>query len=424
MRILVVGQGGREHAIAWRLSQNPTVDRLFAAPGNAGIDEVATSVPCAATDIPGIVEFVDREAVDLTIVGPEAPLVAGVVDELDRHGFPAFGPTAEAARIEGSKSWAKEICEKHGIPAPTSRSFTEPAEAVEYIDAVGDPPYVVKADGLAGGKGVTIAESRAGAVRAIEDRLLRRAYGRAGARVLVEEYLTGQEVSAVCLTDGRAVLPLMLAQDYKRVLDKDRGPNTGGMGAYSPVPFVDAETQSHIVEDVLKATVAALDAEGVRYRGALYAGLMLTAEGPKVLEFNCRLGDPETQAVLPRLTSDLGESVLACVEGNLGVYRLGWSPMACVTVVLASEGYPGEHRTGFPIAGLKEAAAMENVMVFHAGTARRDGKVVTAGGRVLAVSALGEDLRDARDRAYEAASLISFEGMHYRTDIAREAAGG
>jgi phosphoribosylamine--glycine ligase len=423
MRILIVGQGGREHAVAWRLSQNPTIDRLFAAPGNAGIEEVASCVHVAAADIPGLVELVDRDGIDLTVVGPEAPLVAGLVDELDRHGFRAFGPTADAARIEGSKAWAKELCEKHGIPAPRSRSFTEPAEAVDYLDSL-EPPYVVKADGLAGGKGVTIAESREDAVQAIEDRLVRKSFGKAGARILVEEHLTGQEVSAVALTDGRAVLPLMLAKDYKRALDGDEGPNTGGMGAYSPVPFVDAEMQSRIVEDVLKAAVAAMDAEGIRYQGALYAGLMITAGGPKVLEFNCRLGDPETQAVLPRLTSDLGESVLACVEGNLSVYRLGWSPLACVTVVLASGGYPNEHRTGLPITGLKEAAAIPEVTVFHAGTARRDGRVVTAGGRVLAVSALGNDLADARGRAYEAASLISFEGMHYRTDIAKEAAGG
>lgn len=423
MRILIVGQGGREHAIAWRLSQNPTVDRLFAAPGNAGLEEVATCVHVAATDIPGIVELVDREGIDLTVVGPEAPLVAGLVDELDRHGFRAFGPTADGARIEGSKAWAKELCEKHGIPAPRSRSFTEAADAVEYLDAV-EPPYVVKADGLAGGKGVTIAGSKEEAVQAIEDRLVRRSFGKAGARILVEEHLSGQEVSAVAVTDGRAVLSLMLAQDFKRALDGDEGPNTGGMGAYSPVPFVDAEMQSRIVEDVLKAAVAAMDTEGIQYRGALYAGLMLTEEGPKVLEFNCRLGDPETQAVLPRLTSDLGESLLACVEGNLGVYRLGWSPLACVTVVLASAGYPGDHHTGLPITGLEEAASMQDVMVFHSGTARRDGRVVTAGGRVLAVSALGDDLAGARRRAYEAASLISFEGMQYRKDIAEEATGG
>lgn len=423
MRILIVGQGGREHAIGWRLSQNPTVDRLFAAPGNAGLEEVATCVHVAAADIPGIVELVDREGIDLTVVGPEAPLVAGLVDELDRHGFRAFGPTADGARIEGSKAWAKELCEKHGIPAPRSRSFTEPAEAIEYLDAM-EPPYVVKADGLAGGKGVTIAGSKDEAVEAIEDRLVHRSFGKAGARVLVEEHLSGREVTAVAITDGRAVVPLMLAQDFKRALDGDEGPNTGGMGAYSPVPFVNAEMQSRIVEDVLKAAVAAMDTEGIQYRGALYAGLMLTEEGPKVLEFNCRLGDPETQAVLPRLTSDLGESLLACVEGNLGVYRLGWSPLACVTVVLASGGYPDNHPTGLPISGLEDAASIPDVMVFHAGTARRDGRVVTAGGRVLAVSALGDDLAGARGRAYEAASLISFEGMQYRKDIAEEAPGG
>lgn len=423
MRILIVGQGGREHAIGWRLSQNPTVDRLFAAPGNAGLEEVATCVHVAATDIPGIVELVDREGIDLTVVGPEAPLVAGLVDELDRHGFRAFGPTADGARIEGSKAWAKELCEKHGIPAPRSRSFTEPADAIESLDAM-EPPYVVKADGLAGGKGVTIAGSKAEAVQAIEDRLVRRSFGKAGARVLVEEHLSGREVSAVAVTDGRAVVPLMLAQDFKRALDGDEGPNTGGMGAYSPVPFVEDEMQSRIVDDVLKAAVAAMDTEGIQYRGALYAGLMLTEEGPKVLEFNCRLGDPETQAVLPRLTSDLGESLLACVEGNLGVYRLGWSPLACVTVVLASGGYPDNHPTGLPITGLEDAASIPDVMVFHAGTTRRDGRVVTAGGRVLAVSALGDDLAAARRRAYEAASLISFEGMQYRKDIAEEAASG
>jgi phosphoribosylamine--glycine ligase len=251
-----------------------------------------------------------------------------------------------------------------------------------------------------------------------------RVFGVAGETVLVEEFLEGREVSALALTDGRAVVPLMLAQDFKRALDGDRGPNTGGMGAYSPVPWIDAETQSRIVEDVLKATVRALDDEGVRYRGVLYAGLMLTADGPKVLEFNCRFGDPETQAILPRLLSDLGESMLACVEGNLGVYQLRWTSRSCVTVVLASGGYPGAHRTGVVVDGLEEAARLDDVLVFHGGTARRDGRVVTAGGRVFSVTALGKDLAEARSRAYEACSRISFEGMQYRTDIALEAAGG
>jgi phosphoribosylamine--glycine ligase len=423
MRILVVGQGAREHALAWKLAQNPSVERLFAAPGNAGIDELATCRPVAANDIPGILDLVEREGIDLTVVGPEAPLVAGLVDELEARGRWAFGPTREGARMEGSKAWARRLCEKHGIPGPRARSFTDLAEATAYLEEL-DAPFVVKADGLAAGKGVTVAETRDEARRALKESLEDRVFGEAGGTVLLEEFLEGHEVSALALTDGRAVVPLMLAQDFKRALDGDRGPNTGGMGAFSPVPGIDAETQSHIVEDVLKAAVRALDDEGVRYRGVLYAGLMLTADGPKVLEFNCRFGDPEVQAILPRLLSDLGESMLAAVEGNLGVYRLRWTPRTCVTVVLASGGYPGAHRTGLPVLGLEGAARLEDVLVFHGGTTRRDGRVVTAGGRVFSVTALGKDLAEARSRAYEACSRISFEGMHYRRDIALEAAGG
>jgi phosphoribosylamine--glycine ligase len=423
MKILVVGQGGREHALAWKLSQNPSVDRLLAAPGNAGIEDLATCLPVAANDIPGIVELVEREEVDLTVVGPEAPLVSGLVDELESRGYWAFGPTRDGARVEGSKVWARELCEKHGIPGPRARSFQDMAEAAAYLEEL-DPPFVVKVDGLAAGKGVTVAETRDEALRALKEALVDGLFGEAGGTVLVEEYVEGREVSALALTDGRAVIPLVLTQDFKRALDGDRGPNTGGMGAYSPVPWVDAETQARIVEDVLKATVLALEEEGIRYRGVLYAGLMLTAEGPKVLEFNCRFGDPEAQVVLPRLLSDLGESMLACVEGNLGVYRLEWSPQMCVTVVIASKSYPGPHSMGLEVGGLEDAQKMENVLVFHAGTARREGRVVTAGGRVLSVTALGKDLAEARSRAYEACSRISFEGMHYRSDIALEASGG
>jgi phosphoribosylamine---glycine ligase len=423
VRLLVVGQGAREHALAWRLAQNPSVDRMFAAPGNAGIEDLATCLPVAASDVPGIVELVEREQIDLTVVGPEAPLVAGLVDELEARGYWAVGPTKEGARLEGSKVWARELCEKHGIPGPRARAFTDPDEASAYLGET-EPPYVVKADGLAAGKGVTVAGTREEAVRALNEALVEGVFGDAGSTVLVEEYLEGKEVSALALTDGRAVVPLMLAQDFKRARDRDQGPNTGGMGAYSPVPWVDAETQSRIVEDVLKATVRALEQEGIRYRGVLYAGLMLTSDGPKLLEFNCRFGDPEAQAVIPRLLSDLGESLLACVEGNLGHYRLQWMPGGCVTVVLASGGYPGVHRTGLEIRGLADAANLEGVLLFHGGTARRDGKVMTAGGRVLSVTALGKDLVEARSRAYEACSRISFEGMHYRKDIALEAAGG
>jgi phosphoribosylamine--glycine ligase len=423
VRVLVVGGGGREHAIVWRLAQNPTIDRLYAAPGNAGIAREATCVDIAADDVKELVAFAEREGIDLTVVGPEAPLVAGLVDELEARGLRAFGPTAAAARIEGSKAWAKELCERHGIPAGRSLAFDDLDEAVAALEGF-EPPYVVKADGLAAGKGVTVTGDREEAVRALRRSLVERAFGEAGARVLLEEHLEGREVSAFAITDGREVLPLALAQDYKRALDGDRGPNTGGMGAYSPVPWVDAETERRIRDEILVRAVQAMEAEGVRYRGFLYAGLMVTAEGPRVLEFNCRLGDPEAQAILPRLRSDLGELILAACEGNLRDYVLHWTPEACVTVVLASGGYPGEYRTGFEIRGLEEAGEMEGVVVFHAGTAERDGRVVTAGGRVLAVSGLGATLAEARARAYEACARISFEGMHRRGDIAARVAEG
>jgi phosphoribosylamine---glycine ligase len=417
VNVLIVGQGGREHALAWKVAQSPSVDRLFAAPGNAGISEVAMCEPISAGDVPGLVDFAEREAVDLTVVGPEAPLVAGVADEFEARGLPVFGPSLAAARIEGSKAWAKELCERHGIPAPRSRSFTDLARALEALDEY-RPPYVVKADGLAAGKGVTVTEDRTCAERALRAALLERAFGDAGARVLLEEHVTGREISALAITDGTSVVPLALAQDYKRARDGDAGPNTGGMGAYSPVPWVDEATGGAIRRDILERAVAAMASEGVGYRGVLYAGLMLTEEGPQVLEFNCRFGDPETQAILPRLRSDLAGPLRACAEGTLGHLELEWAADTCVTVVLASGGYPGEHATGFPVSGLDEARAIPEVFVFHAGTRARDGRVVTSGGRVLAVSALGPTSGEARDRAYQACSRISFEGMHYRKDIA------
>jgi phosphoribosylamine---glycine ligase len=423
VNILVVGSGGREHALAWVLARSPSIDSLIAAPGNAGIEEVARCVPVDASDVAGLVELAEGEAVDLTMVGPEAPLVAGLVDALAERGLRAFGPTAAGARIEGSKAWAKELCAKNGIPAPRSEAFSDVTSAIMHLDAF-DPPYVVKADGLAAGKGVVIAPTREDAVAAIEACLVDRAFGAAGDTVVLEEHLEGREVSVLAVTDGRTVIPLAPAQDFKRALDGDQGPNTGGMGAYSPVPFVDAGTAKRIRTEILEPTVAALRAEGIDYRGVLYAGLMLTEDGPKVLEFNARFGDPETQAVLPRIEGDLAEILLACAEGDLGGRAPAWTDEACVTVVLASGGYPGEYRTGIPIEGLEEAGKSDKVQVFHAGTARRDGKVTTAGGRVLAASALGKDLADARRRAYEACGLISFEGRHLRTDIAEEAARG
>jgi phosphoribosylamine--glycine ligase len=417
VRVLVVGGGGREHALCWRLSQNPAVDRLYAAPGNAGIAELATLVPVAAADVPGVVEFAERESIDLTVVGPEAPLVAGMADEMQARGLPVFGPTRDAARIEGSKAWARWLCDRHEIPAPRSQAFDEIEPAVAYLKELG-PPYVVKADGIAAGKGVTVTEDIEAARKAIEDCLVRRVFGDAGLTVVIEEYVDGFEVSAMALTDGRTVVPLPLVQDYKRAEDGNRGPNTGGMGAFSPVPAVDSATEARIAEMILRRAARALESEGVRYRGVLFAGLMLTAEGPKVLEFNCRFGDPETQALLPRLTSNLGELLLACVEGNLSHHKVTWSDEATVGVVLASAGYPGSHETGKPISGLDVADADGSVQVFHAGTVAREGRVLTAGGRVLTVTGTAPDLDEARRRAYEAVSTIGFEGMTYRRDIA------
>jgi phosphoribosylamine--glycine ligase len=328
-----------------------------------------------------------------------------------------FGPTRDAARIEGSKAWARWLCDRHGIPAPRSGAFEDVEQAFAYLDELA-PPYVVKADGIAAGKGVTVTEDVGEARRAVEDCLVRGAFGEAGAKVVIEEFLEGFEVSAMALTDGRTVLPLELVQDYKRALDGNEGPNTGGMGAFSPVPAVDPAVESRIVEMILRRAARALEAEGIRYRGILFAGLMVTADGPKVLEFNCRFGDPETQALLPRLATNLGELLLACVEGNLSHHKLLWAAEATVGVVLASAGYPGPVETGKPIAGLEEAAAIEGVLVFHAGTVAREGRVLTAGGRVLTVTATAPDLSEARRRAYEAASKIKFDGMTYRRDIA------
>ena len=421
MRILVVGGGGREHALTWKLAQNPTVDKIFAAPGNAGIEDVAECEALDVTKPPVIADFVEANGVDLTVVGPEAPLVAGLADELDERGLRVFGPSKAAARIEGSKAWAKEIMVKAGVPTARSETVSTLDEGLAALDRF-DIPVVVKADGLAAGKGVTVAETRAGAEQALRECLVDMAFGEAGATVVIEEFLRGEELSILCLTDGRSVLPLVPAQDFKRARDGDQGPNTGGMGSYSPVPQAPADVTTRAVKEVFEPTVKAMDAAGAHYVGCLYAGLMLTADGPKVLEFNCRFGDPETQAIIPRLRSDLAELLLACTETNLSYYTPEWTSDASVVVVLASGGYPGHYPTGFPIDGLDEVSRMEGVEVFHAGTARRKRKIVTSGGRVLAVSGLGSDIASARARAYEAVGKIQFEGMQYRTDIAERAA--
>ncbi len=419
MRILLIGSGGREHALAWKIAASPRVSRLFCAPGNAGISKIARCVPMRATDIDAIVEFAADNEIDLVAVGPEAPLVDGLVDALEAKGIAAFGPRKRAAMLEGSKSFAKSLMEKHGIPTGRARVFEDYGEARAYLSKI-DPPFVVKADGLAAGKGVVIAPDLAEAERALKSALVDGAFGSAGAKVLIEEYLEGQELSLLAFTDGKAVLPMVPAQDYKRALDGDKGPNTGGMGSYSPVPIVDEELYRRIVSEILEPTVSALGSEGIDYRGVLYAGLVLTESGPKVLEFNARFGDPETQAILPRMKGDLVEAMLAVVEGRLDGFELDWSDEVCVAVVIASGGYPGKHRTGFPITGVDEAEEL-GAVVFHAGTELSDGRVVTAGGRVLNVAALGSTFAEAREKAYEAVSRISFEGMHYRKDIAERA---
>ena len=421
MRVLVVGAGGREHALAWRLARDPTVERVLAAPGNAGIARVATCFDVAADDVDGLVSLVERERVELAVVGPEGPLVAGLADRLAAAGHPVFGPSSQAARLEGSKRWAKDLCDRYGIPAAGSLSAATMSEALGALDQFG-PPYVVKVDGLAAGKGVVVTEERDEAVRALELALVHREFGGAGSTVVVEEHLSGREVSAFALADGTTALPLGFAQDFKRVDDDEAGPNTGGMGAYSPVPFVEEAIAERIRTQILEPTVRALAEEGVPYRGVLYAGLMLTDQGPRVLEFNCRFGDPETQVLMPRLRSEPAELLLACARGDLGNAEVELRPGACVTVVLASGGYPGAYETGFVIEGLDAAEDVEGASVFHSGTAERQGRVVTAGGRVLSVSATGASIAEARDRAYEASARLSFEGMRHRTDIAELAA--
>ena len=418
MKILVVGGGGREHALAWKIAQSPLVDGLWCAPGNAGMASIAECVPIAAEDIAALADFAEAKGIDLTVVGPEAPLVAGIADVFRERGLALFGPSRGAARMEGSKHFAKQIMLEAGVPTGHAETFTDFDTAMACVRR-GDPPYVVKADGLAAGKGVVIAQDDQGAYEALKACFVDRRFGEAGLKVLLEEYLEGQEVSILTFVDGERILPLAPAQDYKRVGDGDTGPNTGGMGSYSPVPVLSEEDYRGVVEDILRPTAGTLAEKGIHYRGILYAGLILTAEGPKVLEFNVRFGDPETQAVLPRLRSDIVPAMLATVEGGLEGIELEWREDPCVTVVIASGGYPGDYRKGYPVEGLEEAASLEDVVVFHAGTRRGEGGgVLTDGGRVLNVSALGKDFREARERAYRATELIRFADVYYRRDIA------
>jgi len=420
MKLLLVGGGGREHALAWKLARSPRLRALVAAPGNPGIAAHGDCVPIKDAAVDDLVALAGRERPDLVVIGPELPLSLGLADRLRARGFAVFGPGAAAARIESSKAFAKDLMVRYGIPTAHFRTFTEAAAARAYCRELG-VPLVVKADGLAAGKGAIVCGSLAEADRAVALCLEEGGFGEAGRLVVVEEFMEGEEASFFVLSDGAVALALAAAQDHKTVFDDDRGPNTGGMGAYSPAPVLDMAMQQRVMAEIVDPTIRAMAKEGCPYQGVLYVGLMITAQGPRVVEFNCRFGDPECQVVLPRLDEDLLPLLEAVAAGRGLPASLPWSPDASVCVVVASGGYPGGYPTGVPISGVDEAGRLSGVTVFHAGTALRDGHLVTAGGRVLGVQAIGRDIRSALAQAYAAVARIAFAGMHYRTDIARRA---
>jgi len=422
MKILVVGSGGREHALAWRIAQSPLVSKLFCAPGNPGINHLAKCVAIGAEDIEELGNFAEHNRIDLTVVGPERPLIAGIVDHFRSRHLTIYGPTACAARLEGSKAFTNELAQRAGIPAKEFAIFADRQEAREYVQQRGTP-IVVKADGDAAGKGVTVATTVEEALDAVDRCMVQRQFGAAGDRVVIEERLEGPECSIKVFTDGETVVPMVPSQDYKPIYDGNEGPNTGGMGCYSPVPMVDDATLNEIVTTIIEPTVRTMAEEGTPYTGTLYAGCMLTEDGPRLLEYNCRFGDPETQVVLPRMETDLVEVLLAVTEGRLDEIEISWRPEKCVCVVVVSGGYPGPYEKGKLITGLREAASLESTVIFHAGTARRGAQYVTNGGRVLGVTALGGTYQKARDTAYNAVGLIDFDGIYFRTDIAERAVG-
>ena len=420
MRVLLIGSGGREHAIAWKLLQSPRVDQLYVAPGNGGTAGLprTENVPIRVTDVDALAAFARDNAVDLTVVGPEAPLVAGVVDRFQAAGLRIFGPTQAAAQLEGSKAFSKAFMVEHGIPTGQAATFDDFDEAMRYLRQLDDVP-VLKASGLAGGKGVILPETMPETAAVLREMLLERRFGDAGTTVLVEERLEGPEVSVLAFCDGTHVQVMPAAQDHKRLLDGDLGPNTGGMGAFAPSPLATPELLAQVEEDVLLPTLAGMAAAGTPYVGVLYAGLMLTPAGPRVLEFNCRFGDPETQVILPLLTSDLLDIFEACVDGRLDTVTPVWSRELAVTVVMASQGYPNDYTTGVEITRIEEAEG-DNCLVFHAGTKVKDGRLLTAGGRVLNVTGRGGSMRRAANRAYAGVQVIHFNNAQYRTDIAQQ----
>lgn len=419
MRILLIGGGGREHALAWKLAQSDKVEKIFAAPGNPGIAMLkkCSCIDLKLDDLEKVADYAEGESIDLTVVGPEATLVAGIADVFKRRGLPVFGPSKAAAQLEGSKAFSKELMAKYNIPTAFFKICEDMETAKAYVKEKG-APIVVKADGLAAGKGVVVAMTEEEALEAIEEMMGDHKFGNAGARVVLEEYMEGEEASLLAFTDGKTVVPMLAAQDHKRIFDNDQGPNTGGMGTYAPAPVMTDILRLKATERILKPVVAAMAKEGTPYQGCLYAGLMIKDDVIKVVEFNCRFGDPETQVVLPLLESDLAEIMLACATGTLDQADVAWSDKAAVCVVMASGGYPESYETGKVITGLAEADAQENTVVFHAGTKNAAGSIVTAGGRVLGVTAVDDNIRAARDRAYAAVENIKFDGAFYRKDIA------
>lgn len=422
MKVLVVGQGGREHALAWKLARSESVSAVFCAPGNAGIAADATCLDIPANDIPSLVEFATTERIDLTVVGPEAPLVDGLVDAFSAAGLTAFGPSSAAAALEGSKAFAKEIMHRGNVPTADYAVFEHLEDAQHFLQEREDQAWVVKADGLAGGKGVVMCANRDEALTAIHNILVNNEFGTAGSKVVIEETLVGEELSILALVDGNTIIPLEGSQDHKRAGDGDTGPNTGGMGAYSPSPLLTPDLQSEIEEKILVPTIHAMKLADTPFCGLLYAGLMITRQGPKVLEFNVRFGDPEAQPILMRLNSDLGLVLKAAAEGRLDEFGpLEWDDRPAVCVVMASDGYPGSYETGRPIRGIDEANSVEGVQVFHAGTTEQDNQLLSDGGRVLGVTALGDQLADAKRQAYEAVRCIRWEGAWCRKDISDKA---
>jgi phosphoribosylamine--glycine ligase len=416
VKVLVVGNGGREHALAWALARSPRVTRVHVAPGNGGTAGIAVNVPIAPDDIPALAALAISGGFDLVVIGPEAPLALGLADRLRAAGVPVFGPDAAAARLESSKVFSKSFMRDNGIPTAEAASFDDYDAAQAYLD--GHPaPIVIKADGLAAGKGVIVCQTEGEARKALQRIMKQRVFGPAGDRVLIEEHLRGQEISVLAFADGGRAVPMLMSQDHKAAWDGDRGPNTGGMGCYAPAPLLDAAMQERVQREVLQPAMEGMRRLGAPYVGVLYAGLMVLADGYRVLEFNCRFGDPEAQVLLPLLETDLVDVIESCVEGRLDQMSLAWKPRSCACVVMASGGYPGPYQTGHEIGGLEDVADLDDVIVFHAGTRRERGRVFTSGGRVLGVTALGDTLRGAVDRAYEAVRVIHWPDAAYRTDI-------